>query len=165
MAVKVMEEVPSRRVTRSALQNGLMDSPLPTSVKSTTRRSKPKKKVKFVEPSSDDKVKNTSLVSDEGIDMSFTPYLSLPQTISRPVHKLKQVKFFFHPFLCDTIVLQQWSLWYSSKNKKASWNENQHMICTMATIEDFWHCYNQVMKHFFSFFFCTKWSTSGQTRQ
>ena len=91
MAVKVMEEVPSRRVTRSALQNGLMDSPLPTSVKSTTRRSKPKKKVKFVEPSSDDKVKNTSLVSDEGIDMSFTPYLSLPQTISRPVHKLKQV--------------------------------------------------------------------------
>ena len=90
MAVKVMEEVPSRRVTRSALQKGLMDSPLPTSVKSTTRRSKPKK-VKFVEPSSDDKVKNTSLVSDEGIDMSFTPYLSLPQTISRPVHKLKQV--------------------------------------------------------------------------
>ena len=103
MAVKVMEEVPSRRVTRSALQNGLMDSPLPTSVKSTTRRSKPKKKVKFVEPSSDDKVKNTSLVSDEGIDMSFTPYLSLPQTISRPVHKLKQVnrlQTLIHPFLC-----------------------------------------------------------------
>ena len=40
--------------------------------------------------------------------------------------------------------MQQWSLWYSSKNKKASWNENQHMICTMATVEDFWHCYNQV---------------------
>ena len=164
-----MEEVPSRRVTRSALQNGLMDSPLPTSVKSTTRRSKPKKKVKFVEPSSDDKVKNTSLVSDEGIDMSFTPYLSLPQTISRPVHKLKQVnrlkKTFIHTFLCDTIVLQQWSLWYSSKNKKASWNENQHMICTMATIEDFWHCYNQVMIVFFIRISCLNCSTSGQTRQ
>ena len=26
------------------------------------------------------------------------------------------------------------------------------MICTMATIEDFWHCYNQVMIHF-SFLF------------
>lgn len=130
MAVKVMEEVPGRRVTRSALQNGLLDSPPQKPVKSTTpsRRSKPKKKVKFVEPSSDDKVKNTSLVSDEGIDMSFTPHLSLPSNISRPVHKLKQ----------------QWSLWYSSKNKKASWNENQHMICTMATVEDFWHCYNQV---------------------
>ena len=102
MAVKVMEEPPSRRVTRSALQNGLLDSPLPTPVKSTTRRSKPKKKVKFVEPSSDDKVKNTSLVSDEGIDMSFTPHLSLPQTISRPVHKMKQVnglKLFIHSYV------------------------------------------------------------------
>ena len=97
-----MEEVPGRRVTRSALQNGLLDSPPQKPVKSTTpsRRSKPKKKVKFVEPSLDDKVKNTSLVSDEGIDMSFTPHLSLPSNISRPVHKLKQVsnKIFLHFF-------------------------------------------------------------------
>ena len=102
MAVKLMEEVPGRRVTRSALQNGLLDSPPQKPVKSTTpsRRSKPKKKVKFVEPSSDDKVKNTSLVSDEGIDMSFTPHLSLPSNISRPVHKLKQVSNKIFQYQC-----------------------------------------------------------------
>jgi len=122
--------VPGRRVTRSLLQNGLLESlpSKPAKSPNASRRSKSKKKVKFVEPPSDDKVKNTSLVSDEGIDMAFTPLLSLPSTISRPVHELKQ----------------HWSLWYSSKNKKSSWNENQHIVCTMATIEDFWHCHNQV---------------------
>lgn len=123
------DPIPGRRVTRFALQNGLLDNHPPEPTKSTTSAKKSKaKKVKFVELSSDDKIRNTSLVSDEGIDMSFTPHLNLPSTISRPVHKLKQ----------------QWSLWYSSKNKKSSWNENQHLVCTMATIEEFWQCYNQV---------------------
>ena len=102
MASKELElPVPGRRVTRSALQNGLLESPPLKSGKSpnASRRSKSKKKVKFVEPSLDDKGKNTSLVSDEGIDMAFTPLLSLPSTISRPVHKLKQVNRVSHTVL------------------------------------------------------------------
>ena len=90
------DPIPGRRVTRFALQNGLLDNHPPESTKSTTSAKKSKaKKVKFVELSSDDKIRNTSLVSDEGIDMSFTPHLNLPSTISRPVHKLKQVLYYF----------------------------------------------------------------------
>ena len=50
----------------------------------------------------------------------------------------------------NNFIMQHWSLWYSSKNKKSSWNENQHIVCTMATIEDFWHCHNQVKMIVFS---------------
>ena len=53
--------------------------------------------------------------------------------------------------MLNNFIVQHWSLWYSSKNKKSSWNENQHIVCTMATIEDFWHCHNQVKNLFFSY--------------
>merc|ERR1719422_2770873 len=110
MAVSLTKVDPSRRITRSAVQqvetkSEVVKSPAP-------KKSKSKKKVKFVDtspPNKENVNKNTSLVSDEGIDMSFTPHLNLPSSISRPQHKLEQ----------------NWTMWYSARNNKLSWIQNQ----------------------------------------
>ena len=134
MAVKTRNQIsPVKRVTRANVKQGLVTESLPelTAPTPSSSNKKTKKKVKFLDPGKEVETnKNTSLVSDEGIDMSFSPGsgLQLPQAISRPQHKLQQC----------------WTMWYSPKNQKTKWCENQHQVCSMATVEDFWHCYNQV---------------------
>eukprot|EP00088_Acartia_fossae_P038370 TRINITY_DN3975_c0_g1_i2.p1 TRINITY_DN3975_c0_g1~~TRINITY_DN3975_c0_g1_i2.p1 ORF type:complete len:265 (-),score=85.94 TRINITY_DN3975_c0_g1_i2:89-883(-) len=133
MAVTVSAESDiSRRITRSSIKD--VDFPSSPAAATTptksSKKSKSKKKVKFQDPPTKDEVEvkqNNSLISDEGIDMSFSPP-SIPASITRPVHKLAS----------------QWSYWYSAKNKKVNWSKNQLLICHMSTVEDFWHCYNQV---------------------
>jgi len=136
MTVKTRNQVsgPSpvmRRITRSSVQAGIFSSSS-SEVDKPSSPSKKTKKVKFLDPAketSDSVNKNNSLISDEGIDMSFSPSsLLVPQSISRPQHKLQ------HP----------WTMWFSPRNKKLSWTQNQLQVCSMATVEDFWHCYNQV---------------------
>ena len=136
MAVKTRNQVsPVKRVTRATVQQGLVTESLPeltTSTPSTSISKKTKKKVKFLDPGKEQETnKNTSLVSDEGIDMSWSPGsagLQLPPAISRPQHPLQQ----------------SWTMWYSPKNQKTNWCENQHQVCSMATVEEFWQTYNQV---------------------
>jgi len=62
---------------------------------------------------------STSLISDEGIDMAFSPILS---TILKPRHPLPN----------------SWTFWYSLGDKRLSWKKNRKKISTVATIEDFW---------------------------
>jgi len=125
---------PPRRVTRSAVQKDLVGAKPEDVTKATkspaSKKSKSKKKVKFldVSPSKENVNKNVSLASDEGIDMSFTPTLNLPASITRPQHKLEQ----------------NWTMWYSARNKKLSWSQNQINICSISTVEEFWHSYNQI---------------------
>jgi len=129
---QVSVESTTPRVTRAAVKNGLVipDSSPEVLNNSSSPSKKTKKKVKFVDPGKqvDNVNKNSSLISDEGIDMTFSPSLQLPQSISRPQHKLQQC----------------WTMWYSPKNNKNSWTQNQHQVCSLATVEEFWHCYNQV---------------------
>eukprot|EP00092_Neocalanus_flemingeri_P020067 GFUD01021728.1.p1 GENE.GFUD01021728.1~~GFUD01021728.1.p1 ORF type:complete len:273 (+),score=96.13 GFUD01021728.1:160-978(+) len=121
-------EVTTRRMTREALKVEVAES-------SPTRMSKKrmKKKVEFEEssPIGGKYKENLSLVSDEGIDMNFislSPSLSIPFNIFKPQHPLP------HP----------WTFWYSAGDKKLSWKKNQVKISTVATIEEFWHTYNQM---------------------
>jgi len=125
-----------RRITRASLQKisarslSLVEEP--QSGNSTTtlakKSSKVKKNVKFLDSSIEETIKNCSIISDEGIDMSFSPHLKIPSAITRPQHKLKQ----------------HWSWWYSARKRNLSWSQNQLHVSSMATVEEFWHCYNQV---------------------
>ena len=124
-----------RRVTRSTLKLEVHESS--TSRMSMSNKSGHKKKVKFENLSTveGNSYKNVSLASDEGIDMNFSPSmasLSIPSTIIKPQHPLAH----------------SWSFWYSAGDKKLSWKQNQVKISTVATIEEFWHTYNQV--HWYS---------------
>ena len=133
MAVSLTNVEPSRRITRSAVQQGQNETKSEVVKSPAPKKSKSKKKVKFVDtspPNKENVNKNTSLVSDEGIDMSFTPHLNLPSSISRPQHKLEQ----------------NWTMWYSARNKKLSWIQNQVNLCSISTVEEFWHSYNQVIQ-------------------
>jgi len=78
-------------------------------------------------------LKNLSLTSDEGIDITFTPILStslasIPRVIMRPQHHL-----------CTS-----WTFWYSVGDKNLSWEQNQKKICTVSTIEQFWYVISQL---------------------
>jgi len=68
------------------------------------------------------------MMSDEGIDLAFSPALHLPSTIIKPQHPLPN----------------SWTFWYSVGNKRLSWKQNQVKISTVTTIEGFWLVYNQV---------------------
>merc|ERR1719186_1134869 len=89
---------------------------------------KPKKSGKKVKLQGDKSVaikemKNLSLTSDEGIDISSSPTMtSIPPAILRPQHPLKT----------------SWTFWYSVGNKNLSWEQNQVKISTVSTIEQFW---------------------------
>merc|ERR1712025_78508 len=39
---------------------------------------------------------------------------------------------------------QNWTMWYSARNKKLSWIQNQVNLCSISTVEEFWHSYNQM---------------------
>jgi len=77
-------------------------------------------------------MKNLSLTSDEGIDISYTPLsasiTSIPKVIMRPQHHL------------DT----SWTFWYSVGNKNLSWEQNQVKISTVSTMEQFWFVTSQL---------------------
>ena len=67
MAASQDKEIPpaSRRVTRSQVQSGIVFSP------SSAKKTKGKT-VKFVEPESSAGLHNSSVATDEGIDLSFS---------------------------------------------------------------------------------------------
>ena len=97
------------------------------------RKSRQKKKAKTDKPSKvNASLKNASVASDEGIDVTFSPSqpstLSIPSTIIRPQHPLPH----------------SWTFWYSAGNKRLSWKQNQVKISAVSTIEDFWLVYNQI---------------------
>jgi len=77
-------------------------------------------------------MKNLSLTSDEGIDISYTPLsasiTSIPKVIMRPQHHLAT----------------SWTFWYSVGNKNLSWEQNQVKISTVSTIEQFWFVISQL---------------------
>jgi len=77
-------------------------------------------------------MRNMSLTSDEGIDISYNPLSSsinsIPKVILRPQHQLKT----------------SWSFWYSVGNKNLSWEQNQVKISTVSTIEQFWFVTSQL---------------------
>eukprot|EP00092_Neocalanus_flemingeri_P083545 GFUD01104878.1.p1 GENE.GFUD01104878.1~~GFUD01104878.1.p1 ORF type:complete len:250 (-),score=78.58 GFUD01104878.1:112-861(-) len=111
----------TRRVTRALL----------TSDHKISKKFRNKKNVKFDDHSSKEEMKNLSLASDEGIDMTFSPRrpsLSIPSTILKPHHPLSH----------------SWTFWYSAGNRHLSWKKNQIKISTVATIEEFWLTYTQV---------------------
>ena len=88
-----------RRITRASLQKiserslSLAEEPQPgnSTTTLTKKTSKVKKNVKFLDSSIEETTKNCSMISDEGIDLSFSPHLKIPSSITRPQHKLKQV--------------------------------------------------------------------------
>jgi len=77
-------------------------------------------------------MKNLSLTSDEGIDVSYNPLIashtSIPKVILRPQHHLES----------------SWTFWYSLGDKSLSWEKNQIKICTVSTIEQFWFVTSQL---------------------
>jgi len=114
---------PRRPVTRSLVQNGLIFFVPPVSTK-------PKKIVKFVDPNTS-VVHNSSVASDEGVDVSFSSCsgsINIPASIARPHHSLNQT----------------WSFWFSTGNKRASWKQNQIFLANLASVEEFWSLYNKV---------------------
>ena len=136
------EDAPARRpVTRSLVQNGLIfftpSTPGPVN--------KPKKMVKFVDPNSS-VLHNSSVTTDEGIDVSFSSSAggsNIPASIARPHHLLGQA----------------WTFWYSSGNKRAHWSQSQISLAKLTSVEEFWGLYNKV-----SLFFSTCWPRSFTCR-
>jgi len=98
-------------------------------VKDATKRTRNKRKQKAKEKSitPTQGMKNVSLTSDEGIDISYNPVsatvTSIPKVILRPQHQLQS----------------SWSFWFSVGDKNLSWERNQIKICTVSTIEQFWY--------------------------
>ena len=91
-----------------------------------------RRKNKKVEVQSNVTLKNVSLTSDEGIDVSYNPLIashtSIPKVILRPQHHLQS----------------SWTFWYSLGDKSLSWEKNQIKICTVSTIEQFWFVTSQL---------------------
>jgi len=100
---------------------------LKDSSKRTRNKRKQKAKEKNVTPTQG--MKNMSLTSDEGIDISYNSVsaaavvTSIPKVILRPQHQLQS----------------SWSFWFSVGDKNLSWERNQIKICTVSTIEQFWY--------------------------
>merc|ERR1719186_577803 len=90
------------------------------------KKSRKKAKFQVVKSVAVKEMKNLSLTSDEGIDISYPALsptiISIPPAILRPQHHLKT----------------SWTFWYSVGNKNLSWEQNQVKISTVSTIEQFW---------------------------
>ena len=119
------ESVPARRpITRSQLKSALVFPP------SSARKTKAKT-VKFVEPESSTGLHNSSVATDEGVDVSFsscTGSISVPASITRSQHSLNSA----------------WAFWFSSGNKRANWKQNQIVLASLTSVEEFWNTYNKV---------------------
>lgn len=114
---------PRRPVTRSLVRNGLIFFASPSFTK-------PKKNVKFVDPNSS-VLHNSSVATDEGVDVSFsscTGSISVPASIARSQHSLNSA----------------WAFWFSSGNKRANWKQNQIVLASLTSVEEFWNTYNKV---------------------
>jgi len=98
-------------------------------VKDSSKRARSKRKQKAKEKNNipTQGMKNMSLTSDEGIDISYNPVCaavtSIPKVILRPQHQLQT----------------SWTFWFSVGDKNLSWERNQIKICTVSTIEQFWY--------------------------
>jgi len=129
---KDTEDVPERRpVTRSLVQSGLVSSSVPSGATSPAKKTKAKK-VKFVEPNNS-AAHNSSVATDEGIDLSFSSprasaSIKIPASIVRPHHGLGQA----------------WTFWFSGSNRRDSWSQDLVTVANMKTVEDFWTIYNQI---------------------
>jgi len=77
-------------------------------------------------------LKNMSLTSDEGIDLSQTHFGSTSSTI--PKNILRPQNYLDH----------NWTFWYSVGNKRLTWKQNQIKISTVSTAEQFWYVVNQL---------------------
>jgi len=92
-------------------------------------RNKRKQKAKEKNVTLTQGMKNISLTSDEGIDISYNSVSAaavvtpIPKVILRPQHQLQS----------------SWSFWFSVGDKNLSWERNQIKICTVSTIEQFWY--------------------------
>jgi len=95
---------------------------LPKTLKPKKTRNRKSAKSQDGESVSSKDMKNLSLTSDEGIDISFASYFPTVTSILRPQHHLKT----------------SWTFWYSVGNKNLSWKQNQVKISTVSTIEQFW---------------------------
>ena len=99
---------------------------LPKTLKPKKTRNRKSVKSQDGESVSCKDMKNLSLTSDEGIDISYASFsptvTSIPPAILRPQHHLKT----------------SWTFWYSVGNKNLSWKQNQVKISTVSTIEQFW---------------------------
>ena len=128
MASPQAEGYARRPVTRSLVKNGFIFIASSISDAPIQDKKSSFKKVKFVDLNSS-AIHNSSVATDEGIDVSFTSSsANIPASICRPYHALSQ----------------NWIFWFSSGNKKASWNQNQLSLASLATVEDFWILYNKV---------------------
>jgi len=115
----------TRRITRASLG---MDEAQDTNV---VKRKRGKKNVKFVDTTdvvNKGEISSISFISDEGIDMAFSPVSPMLSIILKPRHPLPH----------------SWTFWYSAGDKRLSWKKNQKKISSVETIEDFWLTYNQV---------------------
>ena len=130
------DDVPARRpVTRSLVQSGLIffispassgpSGPIPIPAKQA-------KKVKFVEPGENSGGHNSSVATDDGIDLSFSSLsssINIPPSIARrPLHSLGQT----------------WTFWFSGTNKRVSWTQDLVSIANMRTVEEFWSVHTKV---------------------
>ena len=128
MASPQAEGYARRPVTRSLVKNGFIFIASSISDAPIQDKKSSFKKVKFVDLNSS-AIHNSSVATDEGIDVSFTSSsANIPASICRPYHALSQ----------------NWIFWFSSGNKKASWNQNQISLASLETVEDFWILYNKV---------------------
>ena len=122
------EDVPARRpVTRSLVQSGLIFFISPASTGPSP--AKKVKKVKFLEPNSAGH--NSSVATDEGLDLSFSSLsssINIPTSIVRPHHSLGQT----------------WTFWFSGNNKRVSWTEDLVSIANIRTVEEFWTVHTKV---------------------
>eukprot|EP00092_Neocalanus_flemingeri_P012749 GFUD01013738.1.p1 GENE.GFUD01013738.1~~GFUD01013738.1.p1 ORF type:complete len:292 (-),score=85.65 GFUD01013738.1:88-963(-) len=86
-------------------------------------RSRKKSKTRDDEYVVSRRMRQVSITSDEGIDISPTSFSTfIPPVIQRPQHHLNT----------------SWTFWYSAGNKNLSWKQNQVKISTVSTIEQFW---------------------------
>ena len=126
------ENVPARRpVTRSLVQNGLIFFISPASSGPSPIPAKQAKKVKFVEPGENSGGHNSSVTTDDGIDLSFSSLsssINIPADIARPLHSLGQT----------------WTFWFSGNNKRVSWTQDLVSIANMRTVEEFWSVHTKV---------------------
>ena len=129
--VNPIESKPTSAMKKSRLSNLEKDDKV--NEKPNSRRGR--KKSRDDEDDATKAMKNLSLTSDEGIDISYTAYTplsasitSIPKVIMRPQHHLAT----------------SWTFWYSVGNKNLSWEQNQVKISTVSTIEQFWFVTSQL---------------------
>jgi len=83
--------------------------------------------------------RQSSVVSDEGFgelsssqklgELSASLLLDIPAAIARPRHRLHQA----------------WTIWHYKNDKSLSWGENQELVGTVGTVEEFWQLHQLLL--------------------